>query len=115
MSWDHNEAYGAGSALPKTTEVQVDWFTLWNVWKGDDPGGFSIYTAETPEIEDESLLHIWADNEDIAHPDVEDWNYETAKKWISDWQKLIKGRSAKVILEAESLDELSRIIYTFNQ
>ncbi|MCB1134310.1 MAG: hypothetical protein KDN05_24550, partial [Verrucomicrobiae bacterium] len=67
-------------------EVHFPW-----LWKRRDElpmGGFVLYAPTSPEDEDETLLHIWT-GENLPHPKVAgEWNVETARKWLADWQKM---------------------------
>lgn len=86
--------------------VEVTWPTLWNVHKGDNPGGFSLFHSRDAADRDDVLLHIWAE-EPIAHPKVEgDWTYERAKAWQAAWQAAFILNRGTVILEAKNLANL---------
>lgn len=87
-------------------QVEVTWPTLWNVHKGDDPGGFSLFHSRDAADRDDVLLRIWAE-EPIVHPKVDgDWTYERAKTWLAAWRAAFIPNRGTIILEAKALADL---------
>ncbi|MEN6504386.1 MAG: hypothetical protein ABFD92_07600 [Planctomycetaceae bacterium] len=73
--------------------LKVSWPHLWQRTIGDAPGGFSIYLCTSDAGEDDTLLHIWAD-QPLPHPAVEGaWTYDRAKQWLAAWQKRFGDRT----------------------
>jgi hypothetical protein len=90
----------------KNSSLAVSWHVLWNVHRGDDPGGFSLYYGSTPEECDEALLRIWT-TQPITHPKVDGaWTYERAKEWVRRWQAEFVPHRGTIILEADNLGDL---------
>lgn len=90
----------------KSRPVSVVWPILWNTFRGDDPGGFTLYYGNTPEERDEALLWIWA-TQPIAHPKVEGaWTYARAKEWMQGWQREFVPHRGTISLEADALGDL---------
>ena len=90
---------------------RVNWNYLWHrsESKTDPLGGFALYVRQNEDDEDDTLLHIWAE-EKLPHPKVADeWTYQRARQWINDWQKQFADRS-QMILEGQSLAELREAI-----
>ena len=87
----------------RQASVRVCWDTLWNVAKGDDPGGFSLFQSRDPQDRDDILLHIWAE-EPIAHPKVKgEWTYERAKAWLAQWRAKFIPDKGTITLEDTNL------------
>lgn len=85
--------------------ITVDWNNLSNRHPDNPLGGFAIFYGADEAEEDEALLQIWA-NENLPHPKIEGcWNYNTAKKWLADWQGIFADQS-RLWLDASNLDEL---------
>ena len=81
-------------------EVHFPW--LWKRNPSLPLGGFAIYVPSSPGDEDETLLHIWA-NEGLPHPKVAgEWNVETARKWLADWQRMFSDQSQMLISAANN-------------
>jgi hypothetical protein len=86
--------------------VEVTWPTLWNVHKGDEPGGFSLFHSRDAADRDDLLLHIWSE-EPIVHPKVDgDWTYERAKAWMAAWRAQFIPNRGRITLEAKNLADL---------
>ena len=86
--------------------VQVDWPGLWQRSKGDPMGTFALYCRASDEDEDDTLLHIWAE-EGLVHPKVDgEWNYDQAKKWIAKWQDEFRTQSRLRLLRTETPEDL---------
>lgn len=83
--------------------LKLNWKNLWNVHKGDLPGGFSIYQYRSADDKDDILLHIWAE-EPIAHPKIEGaWTYERAKDWIAKWRARFVPHKGSIVLEDKTV------------
>jgi hypothetical protein len=87
-------------------EVHFPW-----LWKRQDAlpmGGFALYAPGSPQDEDETLLRIWV-NEGLPHPKVAvEWNLESARKWLADWQKSFSDQS-QMLISASSSRELYQL------
>jgi hypothetical protein len=86
--------------------LEANWPSLWNVHRGDDPGGFSLYYGGNQEELDDELLRVWA-TQPIAHPKIEgDWTYERAKDWVGKWLAKFGNHQGTIVLEADNLADL---------
>ena len=95
MTAVQNEPYG----------VRVHWNDLWHRVEGEPLGGVALFTRQDEADEDETLLHIWV-QEELPHPKVEgDWTLDRARAWVAEWQKTFADRS-QMILEGETIEEL---------
>ena len=84
---------------------EVSWPWLWARSENTPLGGFAIYAAADDADEDETLLHIWA-NEGLPHPQVKgQWTVETARQWLADWQREFADQS-QMLITATSNQEL---------
>lgn len=87
-------------------EVHFPW--LWKRTDNLPMGGFALYAPSSPEDEDETLLHIWA-GEKLPHPKgAGDWNVETARKWLVEWQQMFADQS-QMLISASSNQELYQL------
>jgi hypothetical protein len=87
-------------------QLAVVWPALWTVSRGDSPGGFSLYQAQTPEEEETALLRIWS-SEPIAHPQVAgDWSFERAKAWLTEWRRHFIPHRGTIVLEGNRIEDL---------
>ncbi|NME70155.1 hypothetical protein [Flammeovirga aprica] len=78
---------------------------LWERYQTNALGGFTLYTFDTPEEEDESVMRAWG-AEAIPHPKVKgEWNYERVVQWVDDWKKMFADQSVMYI-EPKNVDEL---------
>lgn len=94
------------SAGGKGCEVKWPW--LWGRSAKTPLGGFAIYVPLNDQDEDETLLQIWA-NEGLPHPKVKgEWNVETARKWLAEWQKEFADQS-QMLITANSNEELYKL------
>jgi len=85
--------------------VRVHWVDLWHHIEGAPMGGVALFTRQNEADEDETLLHIWV-QENLPHPKVEgDWTLDRARAWVAEWQKTFADRS-QMILEGETIEEL---------
>ena len=83
----------------------INWNWLWDDSAGNPLGGFALYSPTSGADEDETLLHLWA-NAGLPHPKVNgEWNLETARKWLADWQAQFADVS-KMVISAKSNAEL---------
>lgn len=87
-------------------EVDFPW-----LWKRQDAlpmGGFALYAPTSPEDEDETLLHLWT-REGLPHPKVAgEWNMETARQWLADWQRTFADQS-QMLISASTNKELYQL------
>jgi hypothetical protein len=87
-------------------EVSFPW-----LWKRQDTlpmGGFALYAPTSPEDEDQTLLHLWT-SEGLPHPKVAgEWNIQTARKWLADWQRSFSDQS-QMLISASSNQELYQL------
>lgn len=83
----------------------VSWPWLWARGPGTPLGGFALYAPSDAADEDETLLHLWA-NEGLPHPKVESgWTVETARAWLQEWQRQFADQS-QVLITATTNAEL---------
>ncbi|MEI8036947.1 MAG: hypothetical protein WCJ14_01030 [Verrucomicrobiota bacterium] len=83
----------------------INWNWLWNRNANSILGGFAIYSPTSDADEDETLLQLWA-NEGLPHPKVHgEWNLQTARKWLADWQTQFADQS-QMLITAKSNEEL---------
>lgn len=75
----------------------MSWRWLW-ARSGNTPlGGFALYAPSDAADEDETLLHLWA-NEGLPHPKVKvAWTVEAARTWLADWQRQFEDQSQLLI------------------
>lgn len=89
-----------------TEEIHFPW--LWKRQSSLPMGGFALYAPSSPEDEDETLLHIWA-NEGLPHPKIAgQWNVESARKWLADWQNTFSDQS-QMLVSATTNQELYQL------
>ncbi len=90
------------------TGCDIRWPWLWARSEHVPLGGFAIYAPQDEADEDETLLHIWA-NEDLPHPRIEgEWTVDTARTWLSIWQKRFSDQS-QLNISAKTPEELYRL------
>ena len=88
--------------------ITINWYWLWNNSANNPLGGFALYSPTCEEDEDETLLHLWA-NEGLPHPKVKgDWNLDTARKWLLDWQTQFADVS-KMNITAKANEDLYKL------
>ena len=88
------------------SNLEISWNALWNVAKGDEPGGFSLFHSRDAADRDDVLLQIWAE-EPIVHPKVDGaWTYARVKAWLAEWQATFTPHKGGIILEAKTLADL---------
>lgn len=75
----------------------VSWRWLWARGSSTPLGGFALYAPSDATDEDETLLHVWA-NEGLPHPKVEgEWTVERARAWLAEWQRQFADQSQLLI------------------
>jgi hypothetical protein len=75
----------------------VSWPWLWTRGAGTPLGGFALYAPSDAADEDETLLHLWA-NEGLPHPKIEgEWTVERARAWLAEWQREFADQSQLLI------------------
>ena len=75
----------------------VSWPWLWTRGSGTPLGGFALYAPSDAADEDETLLHLWA-NERLPHPKIEgEWTVERARDWLAEWQRQFADQSQLLI------------------
>ncbi len=75
----------------------VSWPWLWARGSGTPLGSFALYVPSDAADEDETLLHLWA-NEGLPHPRVEgEWTVERARAWLAEWQREFADQSQLLI------------------
>ncbi len=85
--------------------IAINWYWLWDNSANHPLGGFALYAPTNGEDEDETLLHLWA-NAGLPHPKIKgEWNVETARKWLLDWQTQFADVS-KMVISAKTTAEL---------
>jgi len=85
-------------------DCTVRWPWLWSRKENSVLGGFAIYAPANEQDEDETLLRIWA-NEGLPHPRVDgEWNVDTARKWLADWQAQFEDQSQMLITAKNNAD-----------
>jgi hypothetical protein len=67
--------------------ILVSWPYLWSRGEGDPLGGFAFFVPLNEDDHNESLLHIWT-QENHPHPKVAgEWTLERARQWVKEWQE----------------------------
>ena len=83
---------------------EISWPWIWSRHENSILGGFAIYAPANDADEDETLLHIWAE-EGLPHPKTRGpWNVETARKWLADWQNQFSDQSTMLITAKTNQD-----------
>ena len=86
--------------------LPVRWYWIWHRHPQDPLGGFALYRALSEDDEDETLLHIWA-NEGLPHPRIDEpWDLERARRWLKDWKDTFQDTSVLWCTVPKSEQEL---------
>ena len=75
-----------GEWASKRCFISVSWPYLWSRGPDDPLGGFAFFIPQDDDDHNESLLHIWTE-ENLPHPKIAgEWTLDRARRWVKDWQ-----------------------------
>ncbi len=78
----------------------IGWNWLWEKNKQNPLGKIAISAAASETVEDDILLQLWV-HEGLPHPNVgHDWNEQTAREWLANWQQQFHDQSTMIIQPA---------------
>lgn len=93
----------------RQTPTKLSWFSPSQHFGVNPPGAFAMFAATSDEAHDETLLHIWV-NENLPHPTTgQPWDLAHARAWLTAWQERFASRS-QMVVNAESLQELYDLV-----
>ncbi|MEI8309702.1 MAG: hypothetical protein WCH98_02995 [Verrucomicrobiota bacterium] len=96
------------TGLAHNINLKAEWPSIWGRNANEPAGSFALYYPEDEADEDETLLHLWA-NEGLPHPMVDGaWTVERARKWLADWQNQFVDQST-MIVQAETSQDLYKL------
>jgi hypothetical protein len=76
-----------GEWARKREFMSVSWPYLWRRGVDDPLGGFAFFIPRDDNEHNESLLHIWTE-ENLPHPKISgEWTLERAGQWVKEWQE----------------------------
>lgn len=76
-----------GEWASKRCFISVSWPYLWSRGPDDPFGGFAFFVPQDDDDHNESLLHIWTE-ENLPRPKIADpWTLDRARQWVKDWQE----------------------------
>jgi hypothetical protein len=98
-----------GSYSERDGVRQISWGSPSQHFGVNPAGAFAAFVAESDEDHDETLLHIWI-NENQPHPNSgEAWTLDYARQWLADWQTTF-GKRSQMVINGESLQELYDLV-----
>jgi len=87
----------------------LEWLSPQKHFGRNPPGSFAVFKADTDEEHDETLLHIWVEQNQPHEHVAGEWTLERARTWLTDWQELFASRS-QMVVNADSLQELYDLV-----
>lgn len=84
--------------------ISVSWPYLWSRGADDPLGGFAFFLPRDDDDHNESLLHIWAE-ENLPHPKIgRQLDARRARQWVEQWQKTFTRRDQLIISAKKPAD-----------
>jgi len=98
-----------GSFSEREGVRRISWLSPSKHFGVNPPGAFALFEAESDEEHDETLLHIWV-NENQPHPNTGGaWDLDYTRQWLADWQATF-GKRSQMVVNGESLQELYDLV-----
>jgi hypothetical protein len=98
-----------GEWAARRSFIEVSWPYLWRRSADDPLGGFAFFIPLDDDDQNESLLHIWTE-EDLPHPRVAgDWTLDRARRWVQEWQDTF-ARADQLIICAKKPEDLDVLV-----
>ena len=89
--------------------IAVSWPYLWSRGDDDPLGGFAFFIPRDDDDHNESLLHIWAE-ENLPHPKIVGaWTLDRARQWVKQWQETFP-RCDQLTISAKKPEDLDILI-----
>lgn len=98
-----------GEWARKRSFMSVSWPYLWSRGADDPLGGFAFFIPRDDDDHNESLLHIWTE-ENLPHPKIAgEWTLDRARQWVKDWQETF-ARQDQLTICAKKPEDLDTLI-----